>query len=218
MRIRWLGHSMFLVTSAGGKRIVLDPYEPGGFGGAVRYGAFNEPADVVTVSHDHQDHSYVKGVAGNPVALKGPGKFVAAGIEFQGVDTYHDKSKGTERGRNTAFVFTVDGVKVCHLGDLGHVLTAEQAAAIGAVDVLLLPVGGTFTIGPEDAAKVAEQLAAKIVIPIHYKTSKVAFPIEPVDTFIAGKPNVERVAGSEIEVTPDHLKGEPKITVLQHAL
>ena len=218
MKIRWLGHSMFLITSADGKRIVLDPYLPGAFSGSFSYGAFNESADIVTVSHEHQDHGYVKGVAGNPMALRGPGKFVAAGIEFQGVDTYHDRSKGAERGRNTVFFFTVDGVKVCHLGDLGHVLTAEQAATIGAVDLLLLPIGGTFTIGPEDAAKVAEQLSAKIVIPIHYKTSKVAFPIEPVDTFVAGKSNVEHVACSEIEITPDHLKGEPKIIVLQHAL
>jgi len=218
MKIRWLGHSMFLITSNEGKKIVLDPYQPGGFGGGLAHGALNEPADVVVVSHEHLDHNYVQGVPGNPMVLKGAGKFVAAGIEFQGIGTYHDRSKGAERGRNTVFVFTVDGVKVCHLGDLGHVLTAEQAASIGVVDVLLAPVGGTFTIGPVDAAKVAEQLAAKIVIPIHYKTPKVAFPVEPVDSFLKGKANVESLAESEIEIEPDDLKGAQRIIVLQYAL
>jgi len=218
MKLRWLGHSMFLITSAEGKKIVLDPYQPGGFGGGLAHGALKEPADIVVVSHEHLDHGYVRGVPGNPVVLKGAGKFVAAGIEFRGIDTYHDKSKGAERGRNTVFVFSVDGVKVCHLGDLGHLLTAEQAASIGAVDVLLTPVGGTFTIGPEDATKVAEQLAAKIVIPIHYKTPKVAFPIESVDAFVEGKSNVERFTESEIEIKPDDLKGPQRIIIPWYAL
>jgi len=218
MKIRWLGHSMFLVTTLDGKKIVMDPYEPGGFHGALSYGALKESADVVLVSHDHADHGYVQGVPGNPMILRGAGKFVAAGLEFQGVDTQHDKSRGAERGRNTVFLFAVDGVKVCHLGDLGHVLTAEQAAAIGVVDVLLIPVGGTFTIGPDEAARVADQLAAKLIIPMHFKTPKVAFPIDSVDSFLAGKANVERLSETEIEVTPEDLTGEPRIVVLRHAL
>ncbi len=218
MKIQWLGHSMFLITTSSGKKIVIDPYQPGSFSGAVGYGAFNEPADVVLMSHDHADHGYSKGIAGNPMLLKGPGKFVAAGIEFRGVDTYHDKSKGAERGRNTVFCFEADGIKVCHLGDLGHVLTNEQAAMVGAVDVLLTPVGGTYTIGPDEAPKVAEQLSAKIVIPMHFKTAKIAFPIEPVESFLEGKKNVERLDSSEIELKAEDLNNGPKIIVLQHAL
>ena len=218
MKIKWLGQSMFFITSANGIRIVLDPYKPGGFGGMLNYGALKDPADVVSVSHEHEDHSYVQGVLGNPMALRGAGKFVASGIEFQGVDAYHDAYKGAERGRNTIFFFTVDGVKVCHLGDLGHLLTAEQAALIGAVDVLLLPVGGTYTVGPEEAWRVADQLNAKIVIPMHFKTPKVGFPIVPVDLFLKDKANVRRLPGSEIEITQADLEGERKIVVLQHAL
>lgn len=218
MKIRSLGHSMFLITSDAGVRIITDPYEPGSFGGALAGGAVPESADVVTVSHEHSDHGYTKAVAGNPIVLKGPGKFVAAGIEFEGVDTHHDRSKGAERGRNTVFRFTVDGVAVCHLGDLGHILTAEQAAAIGAVDVLLTPVGGFFTIGPDQAAKVADQLSAKIVIPMHYKTPKVAFPMEPVETFLQGKANVETPTSVEITITPEDLKQDRRIIVLRPAL
>ena len=218
MKIQWLGHSMFRITTSSGVRIVIDPYQPGGFSGALGYGAYKEPAEVVLMSHDHADHGYSKGIAGNPILLKGPGKFVAAGIEFQGVDTFHDRSKGAERGRNTVFCFSADGVKVCHLGDLGHVLTNEQAAMIGAVDVLLTPVGGTYSIGPDEASKVMEQLSAKIVIPMHFKTSKIAFPIEPVESFLEGKPNVERLDSSEIEISADEIGSGQRIIVLQHAL
>jgi L-ascorbate metabolism protein UlaG (beta-lactamase superfamily) len=218
MKIKWLGHSSFLVTSGSGFRIVLDPYQPGGFDGAIRYGNFGEPADVVVMSHEHADHNFAGFVSGQPLVIKGSGDYVADGIEFNGVSTFHDKSGGSERGRNTVFQFVVDGISVCHLGDLGHVLTNDQASEIGKVDVLLAPVGGYFTIGPDEAWKVADQLAAKIVIPMHFKTEKVDFPIGPVDDFIKAKPNVRRLDVSEIELRPEDLPSEREIIVLRPAL
>jgi L-ascorbate metabolism protein UlaG (beta-lactamase superfamily) len=142
---------------------------------------------------------------------------VACGIEFRGVETAHDTVGGTERGKNVVFTFTVDDVKICHCGDLGHVLTEDQAAEIGAVDVLLPPVGGYFTIGPNEASKVADQLSAKIVIPMHYKTNKVDFPITFVDDFLKGKQNVKRLNSSEVEIKAGQLPQEREIVVLEHA-
>ncbi|MBI2844389.1 MAG: MBL fold metallo-hydrolase [Armatimonadetes bacterium] len=218
MKIQWLGHSSFLVTSDSGTRIITDPYEPGAYDGALRYGALNEPVDVIVATHEHADHFSTKMVTGAPIIVRGPGEFVVAGIEFYGVPTLHDTSGGAERGKNTVFTFTVDGIKLCHLGDLGHVLNQDQAAEVGSVDVLLAPVGGHFTIGPQEAWKVAEQLAAKIVIPMHFKTDKVDFPIAGVDEFLDGKPNVTRLDSSTLELKKEDIPKERQIIVLQHAL
>lgn len=210
MRIEWLGHACFLITSSDGTRILTDPYDP-----SVGYRDMNVEADVVTVSHDHFDHNYVKGVGGSPEVVEGPGRRTAKGIEFLGVGTFHDTSGGAQRGRNTVFVFEVDGLKVCHLGDLGHVLTEEQVREIGEVDVLLIPVGGTFTIGPQEAWRVVEQLKPKVVIPMHFKTPAVGLPIAPVDDFISGRPNVKRVGASEVEITKEALPAETEVWVLE---
>jgi L-ascorbate metabolism protein UlaG (beta-lactamase superfamily) len=218
MKIKWLGHSCFLITAENGTRVLTDPYESGGFGGSLNYGPVNEKVDVVTSSHEHADHGYLKDLPGTPVILRGAGSFVAQGVSFEGTATFHDDRHGADRGSNVVFAFVVDGVKICHLGDLGHVLSADQAANIGAVDVLLSPVGGFFTIGPDEAWKVAEQLAAKIVIPMHFKTPKVDFPIGPVEDFIKDKPNVKRPGLSEVKITKADLPAEREIIVLEHAL
>lgn len=218
MKIQWLGHSAFLITSDGGVRIVTDPYQPGGYDGAIKYGPLKKPVDIVTISHEHPDHNYVQMVGGGPIVIKGAGMYVASGVEFTGVQTMHDTSGGTERGRNTVFTFTVDDIKICHLGDLGHVLSSDQAAEVGAVDVLLTPVGGYFTIDPNEAHQVADQLAARIVIPMHYKTEKVDFPIAEVDEFIKDKPNVTRLDSSILELRKEDVPEERRIIVLKHAL
>lgn len=218
MKIQWLGHSSFLITSESGTRIVTDPYEPGSYNNAVKYGSFNQTADVVTVSHEHPDHAYPKMVMGRPIIVKGPGEFVVAGISFFGVPTAHDEMGGAERGKNTVFTFTVDGIKVCHLGDLGHVLNQDQAAEVGVVDVLLAPVGGYFTIGPDEAWKVADQVAARVVIPMHFKTEKVDFPIAGVEEFLKGKENVKRLDSDTISLNDEDLPVERQIIVLKHAL
>ena len=218
MKIQWLGHSSFLITSNAGVRIVTDPYQPGGFDGAIKYGALTNPVDIVTVSHEHTDHNYVAMVTGRPIVVKGAGRYVVSGIEFQGVQTMHDTSGGAERGKNTVFTFAVDGVKLCHLGDLGHVLNQDQAAEIGSVDVMFVPVGGFFTIGPEEAGKVAEQLAAKIVIPMHFKTEKIDFPIVGVDDFLKDKQNVKRLDNSTIELRKEDIPQERQIIVFRHEL
>ncbi|MDO8683934.1 MAG: MBL fold metallo-hydrolase, partial [Armatimonadota bacterium] len=207
-----------VITSENGTKILTDPYESGAYDGNIRYAPIKEKVDVVTVSHEHADHGHLKDLPGEPVILRGAGGYVASGISFQGISAFHDKSHGAERGVSVIFTFIVDDIKVCHLGDLGHELSSDQAAEAGAVDVLLTPVGGLFTIDAKEAWTVANQLASKIVIPMHFKTPKVGFPIAPVDEFIKDKPNVKRLGKSEVEINKNTLPSEREIIVLEPAL
>jgi len=214
MKIKWYGHSSFGITTAAGIRIVTDPFVPGSYDGALAYKGGWEAADIVLQSHEHPDHTGGI-VPGNPVVIKGPGTHKAKGLEVVGFAVKHDENGGRERGENTLFVFAADGLKVVFAGDLGHVLTPEQVKAVGAVDVLFLPVGGHFTIDAAGAAKVAEQLNAQVIIPMHYKTPACGFPIAEVGEFLKGKTKVDRVAGVEVELTAGALAG-PRIVVLDY--
>jgi L-ascorbate metabolism protein UlaG (beta-lactamase superfamily) len=215
MKFKWYGHSSFGITTAGGVHICTDPYVPGSYDGAIGYGPIVDVCAVVLQSHDHPDHAGAGKLSGNPVVIRGPGKHKVKGITFVGTRTYHDESRGSERGENTAFTFEADGMKVVFLGDLGHVLSDEQVAAIGPVDVALIPVGGFFTIDAAAATKVAQQLQAKVVIPMHYKTPACGFPISGVDDFVADKANVERPGRAEVEINGEDL-GKPKVVVLDY--
>ena len=139
------------------------------------------------------------------------------GIKFKAIPTDHDESGGSERGKNTIFCFDIDGLKVCHAGDLGHMLTDEQAREIGKVDILMIPVGGFFTIDANTASQVCDKLKPAIIIPMHYKTDRLDFPIVGVDNFLKGKTNVKRVGGSEIEVEPGKLPVASQIMVPEPA-
>jgi len=217
MKIEWLGHAAFLFTAADGRKILTDPYEAGSYGGAVGYKKIDRNADIVTISHDHEDHNYLAGLPGKPIVVKGGGKREVRGIFFKGIPTFHDTSKGRERGKNTIFVFSIDGINVCHLGDLGHTLSKDEILNIGKVDVLLIPVGGYYTIDAKEASTVMEQLQPKITIPMHYKTEVLGFPIEGVDKFLEGKKRVKRLNSSEFEVKKEDLPQETEIAVLKHA-
>ncbi|MDP8256054.1 MAG: MBL fold metallo-hydrolase [Candidatus Alcyoniella australis] len=215
MRIRYNGHSSFTITAADGTVIVTDPYEPGAYGGGIGYHQIGDQPDIVTVSHDHADHGYTEGFSGEFEIVRESASH--KGIEFRAIDTFHDDQGGAQRGANTIFVFEVDGVTLCHLGDLGHVLSDEQIALIGPVDVLMAPIGGHFTIDPLQATDVFERLRPKVFLPMHYKTDKCGFPIAGVDEFVKGKARVQRIDSDAIEVEADKLPGEPEVKVLNHA-
>jgi L-ascorbate metabolism protein UlaG (beta-lactamase superfamily) len=215
MKVKWLGHSCFLITSRGGVRIVTDPYA---VGGSINYSPIKETADVVVVSHEHSDHSNVSAVRGTPEVVEGSGTKTAKGIQFKGIATYHDASQGTQRGPNTVFCFTIDDVKLCHMGDLGHVLSPGQVNEIGAIDILLVPVGGFFTIDASAASQVCDQLKPKVVIPMHFKTPKCVMPIASVEDFLKGKKNVRKAGGSEVEFERENLPAATEIVLLQPAL
>ena len=215
MKVKWLGHASFLITSQDGTRVITDPYA---VGMGISYGEIREAADIVTVSHEHGDHNNVAAVSGSPDVVRDAGIRDARGIEFTGVASFHDDAGGSERGPNTIFCFAVDGVKLCHLGDLGHPLSAEQAAEVGDVDVLLAPVGGFFTIDAGVATQIIEMLKPRVVIPMHFSTDKCAYPIAAVDDFLKGKSNVRRVDGSEVEFTKDELPPPTEVVVLRSAM
>jgi L-ascorbate metabolism protein UlaG (beta-lactamase superfamily) len=213
MKIKYLAHSAFLITSDSGARIVTDPYETSA---GLNHGVIKETADIVTVSHEHGDHNNVSAVQGNPSVVKTSTE--VKGIKIKAVPAAHDDKGGSQRGKNTIFCFEVDGINVGHAGDLGHLLTADQVKAIGKVDVLMIPVGGFFTVDAKTATKICDQLKPGIIIPMHYKTDKMNFPISGVDEFLKGKSNVTRVNGSEIEIKAGKLPAAAQIMVLKASL
>jgi len=178
MEISWLGHSCFRIK---GKQstVITDPYPPD-----LGYSLGKPTAHIVTVSHRHPGHSYIQGIGGEPRLVTGPGEYEINGVLITGIATFHDRERGQTKGKNTVYLMEVDEVSVCHLGDLGHVLTAEQVEEIDDVDVLLLPVGGVSTINASMAAEVVRQVEPKAVIPMHYKTEALSWELEPVDRFL----------------------------------
>jgi L-ascorbate metabolism protein UlaG (beta-lactamase superfamily) len=219
MKIRWYGHSAFRITTTDGVCIIIDPYESGAFGGSISYGPIEDRADIVLVSHDHGDHNYTDGIKGPYTDVRNEGFYDIRGVKITAIPTFHDAFNGRERGQNLVFVIEVpaDGLKVVHLGDLGHPLDQDAVDRIGKTDVLLLPVGGFFTIDAEAASRVMNDIKPLMTIPMHFKTEKVEFPIAGVDEFIRGKERVTRLTGSEIAVTKARLPKEPEIFVLQYA-
>ena len=213
MRLTYFGHSSFLVETADGIRVILDPYRHGAFNGAVGYAPIDEPADVVVASHDHDDHGAYDTIPGDPLVLLHPTAETVGSLTITGVDVAHDETGGSERGKNTIAILDDGDVRLVHLGDLGHTLDYATVEALGRVDVLLVPVGGFFTIDHQQAAEVVGSLHPRIVIPMHYKTTAVDFPISAVDPFLATQAKVERREESVLEVTGDTLP-EERVTVV----
>lgn len=218
MQVKWLGHACFLITTEDGKKILTDPYISGSYGGAVGYGSIEEIVDIVTVSHAHDDHCGIAGLKGSPQVIREPADHTAMGIHFKGIPTYHDDQEGSERGQNIVFVFEVEGIRICHLGDLGHGLGEKTVSEIGKVDVLLAPVGGFYTIDADQATQVVNVLNPHIVIPMHYKTEALGFPIDGVERFLEGKEGIREVASSRLEIRKETIPAQREIVVLEHAL
>lgn len=214
MKIKWLGHACFLIEGEKG-RLITDPYDE-----SIPYGPLDYTAEVVTVSHDHFDHNAVGRVKGHPTVVRGEGEHSASGIDFHGIASFHDESGGTKRGANTIFAFAIEGIRMAHLGDLGEALSDEQAAALSEVEVLLIPVGGHYTIGADEAAALIKRLPnLKIVIPMHYKTDRLGddFPIAPVENFARMVQNVKHIGSSEAALTRKSLPGQTEVWILDYS-
>jgi len=218
MKVKWYGHSSFLITSEQGLKIITDPYEPGGFGGAITYGKIIDTPDIVLISHDHGDHNFIEGIPGSPAVIRKPGTQNIKGIEFLGIPTYHDTSQGKERGKNIVFLFRIAGIKICHLGDLGHQLSREDIEKMGSIDLLLIPIGGTYTINPQVATQIVQGIKPKIAIPMHFKTQKCGFPLNEVKDFTKGKKKFRILGENEMEIKKGNLPSETEIIVMDHAL
>jgi L-ascorbate metabolism protein UlaG (beta-lactamase superfamily) len=213
MQLRWFGQSCFLLTSLAGTRVLMDP-----FGRGLGYRVPQLQADVVTTSHYHFDHNNIAAARGNFYHLDSHGSYTAKDIGITGTLTCHDAFQGARRGSNVIFTFSVDGLRVCHCGDLGHVLSPEQVLAIGKVDVLLVPVGGNFTIDAAGALKVRDQLGPAITIPMHYRKRAMGLMgllFARVDKFLAlaGGP-VRRL--KELTVDPASLEEQAGVVVLRY--
>ncbi len=216
MKIKWNGHASFTITSDNGTVIVTDPYNPGSYEDELTYAIVRDRADGALISHEHADHSYTSGLSGSPKVLRSSGEII--GIAVTGVKTFHDESGGSRRGKNMVFRFAVDGITICFLGDLGHILSEEQIKIIGEVDFLLIPVGGTYTLDADMAVKLIGLIKPKVAIPMHFRTEKCLFPINGVDVFLAGMKDVKKLGRSEIKLSSDMLPGEgTQVWVLDYA-
>jgi L-ascorbate metabolism protein UlaG (beta-lactamase superfamily) len=217
MKIKWFGQSCFRLTAENGIKIVMDPYAKM-FGYISGYKLPKIEANIVTTSHDHGDHNNVGAVKGNFVHIKDPGVFLQEGIGIKGVETFHDNVSGARRGKNIVFNFRIDGLNVCHCGDLGHLLSLEQINKIGKVDVLLLPIGGGATLDAGGATEVMKQLNPAVVIPMHYRTKAMGilgFIFAKVDTFITvSKKDAKNY--KELDINLSNIKDFPGVAVLQY--
>lgn len=203
MDIIYLGHSSFKLRGRTAS-VITDPYD------SEMVGLKFSPAEaeIVTISHDHNDHNQADRVKNTKKVVSGPGEYEIMGVSIIGIPSFHDSKKGAERGQNTIYVYEIDGLRLAHLGDLGHTLSEETVEQIGDIDILMIPVGGKYTIGPKDAVTVVQAIDPYIVLPMHYKLEgmnpELATALAPVDEFL-----------SEVGLTVERL---PKLSVKKEDL
>lgn len=229
MQIIWHGHSCFQITSSPGKNqqarqsfvsrnlggqvnIVIDPFDE-----SIGLRLPRLEANIVLATHQHHDHNNIKAVSGHPFIIEGPGEYEIKEVFIQGIAAFHDSSLGKERGANTIYTIEAEGIRLCHLGDLGQKeLTSEQIEKIGEIDILMIPVGGVYTISAKEAVKVMSQIEPNITIPMHYQIAKLKVKLEGLDKFLKtmGIKKLEPLAKLSIkkkDISPE----EAKIIVLK---
>lgn len=179
MKITWLGHSSFLLEESTGTKIVTDPYDAN----VVGYSMPDVDADIVTVSHAHSDHNFLQNVKGSPTLLNRVGAYEIGGVHMLAQHTYHDEKNGALRGDNIVFKYRMDGVDVCHMGDIGEECNAILVESLMPVNILLIPVGGNYTIDAQQAKEYVDRIMPDVVIPMHYKTRDCELDIDKIHEF-----------------------------------
>ncbi len=210
MEITWYGHSCFRLRGREGT-VITDP-----FGKDSGYEWSRPRADIVTLSHEHENHNQGQRVAGDPKIVHGPGEYEISNIFLTGIGSFHDNKKGMERGKNTIYLIEFEDLRVCHLGDLGHVPTEAQAEAMSDVDVLFVPVGGVTALNASQAAEVVSQLEPHVVIPMHYKTKAFKGKLDDIDKFFKemGLKSVEEQ--ETLKITKNTVPDETQVVVLKY--
>lgn len=215
MDVEWIGHACFCITSEAGVRIVTDPYESG-LGGMIKYAPMETAADIVTVSHEHGDHNHVAGVSGSPVVLRRTDAVTVKGITFRGMAVYHDAAAGAKAGANTIFTFSVDGIRLTHLGDLGHPLSSEQLRDLQGTDVLFAPIGGApATLDLDEVVDLWERLNPSVVIPMHFKSDKCPFPKYELGDLEKLRPAARKAETSVVRFAKQDLPHPLEIVILE---
>jgi L-ascorbate metabolism protein UlaG (beta-lactamase superfamily) len=210
MEINWLGHACFRLKGRDSV-VVLDPCPR-----STGYNIGKQQAQIVTVSHDAPDHSYLEAISGTPKVINAPGEYEIGGVLITGVRTWRDDKRGTERGKNTTFVIEVDEVRICHLGDLGHVPTQQQGETLTDIDVLLVPVGGHGTIDAATASEIISQIEPKVVVPMHYATEASTVPLDPLDKFIKQMGVSESPPQAKLSLTRANLPISTQVVILDY--
>ena len=202
MLIEFLGHSCFAIDHT----LVTDPYHTG-----LGFEMPRVKASIVTLSHNHFDHNNAEGVAGHPTVLQGDVDCTLAGMKIRSIACYHDEVRGAKRGINHIFVISTPQATLCHMGDIGQPYTAALGQAIGHIDVLFIPVGGTYTIDAVGAKAYVDALQPTYIVPMHYKTPSCTLDVDTVDKFVAmfGAGDVRRIAGNSVELT--RFSGSPQV-------
>lgn len=212
MQLIWLGHSCFKIITKE-TTIITDPYDDIGLKLPSRLNA-----DIVTVSHDHHDHNNIGAISGSPLVIKTPGEYETKGIFIQGIPSSHDEKNGSERGANTIFLFTLEDMKLAHLGDQGTVLTDDQLEKLEGVDILMIPVGGIYTVDAKKAAEVVNQIEPRLVIPMHYAIPGLKIKLNPVNKFCDEMGTKTNGAEDRLKISKKDLPvEETKVIILKNA-
>lgn len=206
MKIQWLGHSCFRLEESTGTAVVTDPYDAS----VVGYAMPRVKAEAVTLSHRHSDHDAVHNVDGAQATYEGAGSWDVKGVGISAIVSHHDGQNGAVRGVNHIFKFRMDGVDLCHMGDIGEECTTELGEAIGTVNVLMIPIGGNYTIDAEQAKEYVDFLMPDIVIPMHFKTPNCELDIEKRNAFLQlfDDEQLIYVDGNEVEFDRSHFDGD----------
>ncbi|HOW60531.1 MAG TPA: MBL fold metallo-hydrolase [Candidatus Moranbacteria bacterium] len=218
MQIQYYGHSCFKISTKPAGRatedivVFFDPFNKG-----IGLRPPQGQADVVFVSHDHNDHNNTTAIKGNPVIIDTPGEYAVKGINVLGIDSFHDNQNGTLRGHSTIFIIEAEGLKICHLGDLGCDLTAKQLEEIDGVDILLIPIGGTYTLDGKKAAELVHKIEPTLVIPMHYKVPGLNLKIEDEKKFCTEIGNCPKEKISRLNVKKKDLENKGmEIILMKH--
>ena len=207
MKLKWYGHSCFSLTFANGVTVVTDPFDD-----TVGYSLCRARADVVLRTHDHFDHNYVQSLGGNPLLVTDSAPRAVNGLKIHGLDCFHDDAQGAKRGKNIIFIIEGDGLRIAHLGDLGHLPTPEMYEELRGVDVMLIPIGGTYTITTPEAVSLLKEAKPHTAIAMHFKTVLCNFPITDEQEFV--RLTGAKYLPNEVEISSETLDNLPAAAVM----
>jgi L-ascorbate metabolism protein UlaG (beta-lactamase superfamily) len=213
MNIKWFGHACFRLKDRYGSAFT-DPFPPQQLG----YNRPKSKTNIITISHSHENHASLENFTGSPYIITRPGEYEVNGIFVTAIHTYHDNKKGAERGYNNVMLFQFDDLSICHLGDLGHILSQKEVEQLSSVDILLIPVGGSDggTLNASQAAEVISLIEPYIVIPMHYKTPAYPGNLEPVEKFLKEMGSTSPSTMDELKLTRSNLPEETQVILLNY--